>query len=174
MKKIFKILLCVLVIIIIGIILKLVYPTFNKTYKYEELNVSFSCPIHYEKLETKDGEITYQSNQNGIKISVYKFSKNFLSQEGITQKMKDYKSVVEAKNYDCVLERSNLETMLVSNIESGKVTLEIKSLKQLNKEVTLIIPTEKHDLIFTVYGVNEQMVKNEKQIEKILNSIKIK
>lgn len=173
MKKIFKILICFVLIIIIGTVLVLVYPNFNKKHNLDEFDITFKAPRHYEQTGTEEKSITFKSNRNGIGISVYKFEKDFLS-SGIAEKLEDYSGLLEAMNYDCVLENNNSEIVEISENICGKYTAEIRSIKQLNKEKTIIIPMEKYDLIFSIYGINDKMLENEKQVEKILNSIKIK
>ncbi|MBO5179039.1 MAG: hypothetical protein J6B87_01655 [Clostridia bacterium] len=174
MRKILKIILCLILVIIIGIALVLIYPNFNKKHFLNEFNITFKVPIHYEQIESEEKNITFKSNRNGIGISIYKFEKDFLSSMGMVEKLEDYAGLLEAANYDCVLENTQSEIIEISKKVCGKYTAEIKSVKQLNKEKTIIIPKEEYDVIFSVYGVNDQMIKYEKQVEKILNSIKIK
>ncbi|MBR4111334.1 MAG: hypothetical protein IKK43_06610 [Clostridia bacterium] len=174
MNKILKILLCLILIIIVGTVLVLIYPNFNKKYSLNEFNITFKAPIHYEQIKSEEKNIAFKSNKNGIGIAIYKFEKNFLSPTDIVEKIDDYAGLLEAANYDCVLENTKSEIIEVSKKVCGKYTAEIKSLNQLNKEKTIIIPMEEYDLIFSVYGVEDEMLKNEKQVEYILSSIKIK
>lgn len=173
MKKIFKILLCFIVVIMLTATFILLYPNFNKKHNLDEFNITFKAPKHYEQVQNEEKNITFKSNRNGIKISVYKFEKNFFS-NGITEKLEDYAGLLKAVNYDCVLQNTNLEIIEISENICGKYTTEIKSIKQLNKEKTIIIPMEEYDLIFSIYGINDKMTEYEKQVEKILSSIKIK
>lgn len=174
MKKIMKIFLYFTIIVILATTFVLVYPNLYKKHVINDLNLTFKCPIYYEQTEANEENIILKSSRNGIEISIYKFEKDFLSPVGTIEKLRDYDGLLETLNYDCVLENTKSEIVEVSQKVCGMYTTEIKSLKQLNKEKTLIIPMKEYDLIFSIHGLKDKMVEYEKQVEKILNSIKIK
>lgn len=173
MKKILKILVCLILVIIIGTVLVLVYPNFNKKHTLKEFNITFKAPIHYEQIET-ERMINFKSNRNGIGISIYKFEKEFLGTSDITQKVENYRNLIKAKQYDSVTETEDMKIRLISDKVCVKHVISLKNLKNIKREETIIIPNEEYDVIFTIFGEEEQIEKNQKQIDKILGSIKLK
>lgn len=174
MKRLLLILGGIVLIIIIGTVLVLFYPQFNKRHNIEQYSLSFTAPNYYEEVSDEAEIYEYRGTKNGIGISIYKFNKSFLGGPDITEKLVNYKGILAASNYDCVLEDDHSNVVEVSKTICGKFSSKIKSVNQLNKEVTLIIPKEEYDLIFTICGIDEQMSKHNKEVEKILNSIRFK
>lgn len=150
------------------------YPTFNKKHNIKEFNLSFYCPNYYEETIENDEIKVFKNKRNSITIEVYSFEKNFLSNIGIEEKLNDYKGVLSSINYESIVQNDSSEIVTISNLTCGKHVAQIKTLKQVNKEISIIIPKEEYDLIFSIHGTNDDMTKNNPQIEKILNSIKIK
>lgn len=174
MKKILKALIVVFLVIIFGILVKLFYPKINIKHTVKNYNLSFWCANYYEEISENEEVKTYKSNCDSITIEVYNFRKDFLSNIGIVEKVDDYKNLLSSVNYEAVLQNENTEFVQISSLTCGKYSTEIKSLKQIDKEITIIIPCEEYDLMFSIHGTKEDMDNKNKSIEKILKSVKLK
>lgn len=97
-----------------------------------------------------------------------------MSNDGIVEKLKDYKGLLASINYEGIVQNDSSQIIEISGKTCGKYIAQIKTLKQIDKEISIIIPREEYDLIFSIHGTNEDMNNNNSSIEKILNSIKIK
>ena len=173
MKKGLKILLLIIGLIIIVTALFLLYPTINVKHEINDFNLSFKLPKHYKKIDAEENIVKYSSQRTGVNIEVYSFEKSFLSEVGTTEKLENYVSLLKAVKYDSVLQNEERQMIEISEMICAKVSVEVKTLERINKEVTIIIPKEK-DVIFTIYGTKDVMNKYENEIEKIIGSIKIK
>ncbi len=174
MKKVWKLLLIVTLIIILGVLIKLLYPFVPIKHAIEEYNLTFWCSNQYNLEKRSDKLKVYSNEKNSIRIEVYEFQNGFLNEEGVSAKIEDYKNLLSAVNYEAVLQNDNTEVIRISDKECGKYETEIKSLKQIDREITLIIPCEEYDLIFSIHGTKEDMDNQNKSIERIIKSIKFK
>lgn len=174
MKKIWKILLIAITIIAIGVFIKLVYPVMPVKHTIERYNLSFWCSNCYKLEKESDKLKVYSNDNNSISIEVYEFQNGFLNENSINEKIEDYKNLLSAVNYESVLQNDNIEVIRISDKECGKYETEIKSLKQIDREITLIIPYEEYDLIFSIHGTKEDMNTQNKSVERIIKSVKFK
>lgn len=174
MKKFWKLILVIFLLIIFGILIKLVYPIILTKHTIENYNLSFWCANYYEEVSKDEKVKVYKSNRDSITIEVYSYNKQFLSEEGILEKVQDYKNLLDAMNYEAVLQNDSVEIVNMFGVNCGKCTTEIKSLKQVDKEISIIIPCEEYDLIFSIHGTQKDMNNKNKSVEKIINTLKFK
>ena len=174
MKNIWKILIGFVVIIVVIIAGILLYPKIYIKHTIDNLKLSFWCPTEYK--QTDDGEIKcFINNKNNITIEIYIFNKAFFGEKTIEEKLKSYEELLVAHNYGIgLVQNTSTEIVDISNVLCGKISTQVKTVNKLNKEITLILPQENCDVIFSIHSVDENINNNINEIEKIIKSVKIK
>lgn len=131
--------------------------------KYSEYYQSLNLVETVKKLKNEKSRIKLQ-------IEAIKIEKTALQLEEICNR---YITMFKVYNEEKVIQSQNSEIIKINDVDAGKVTLKIKGEDSNAVMTTYLISTEEKEITITFIGSEEQMTKNEKQINKIINSLKI-
>jgi hypothetical protein len=135
-------------------------------------------PVSYENIESEDkgakGPIFAVINKySGINITVE-----------VLEKQRTTKSIVEImNNYGATLKVFNLEYdvkilsqnySLIGDNEAGRVEATISKDSSISKVITVLIPLKNVEITIIFNGTEKAIKNNTNQINKIIDSIKIK
>lgn len=175
MNKRIKILIIVVVVIVCAIIGVLyVRNATSKKYEITKYNLSIEVPYKYKKESSTDNELLVLSNsENTIEIVAMDFIDDFWSSGDSMSRMDEYMKVISAKYFDVNI--SNVKTEILESSEGkiARVDMELSTPSISSKGIALITNDEIGNVVMQITGSKEDMQNDEKEIERIIKSLKI-
>ena len=176
MKKILYFILIFILIIILGTIAVFMMPNISRKCEIKEYSISMKVPFSYEQQENKsENELLnlYKKN-NGIRISASKLEDSFWTSGDVVARMDEYLRVISAVNYEASL--INIDTEIVEDTQNkiGTISYELINTQGSYRNVAIITNKDIGNVVLEITGSKENMDKNDKEIEKIIETIKIK
>lgn len=165
----------IILIIILFLGIALFWNFRMKTYKNEEYNFSFKYRATFVEKYNKDLLVFLKDNISGIEISATarrttgELKKTFTELgEGFANLIKIYKD-----NYDVTLQEN--ETILIwDDVWIQKVTVDMMTNdNEQIREIAVMIPLDDREITIIFFGMKEQIIEKEYEIEKVIKSIKI-
>jgi hypothetical protein len=161
----------ILILVVILIILS------NKTTKFElkEQGFSINYPIAFERISEEDNKdnIVFEAvDEDGIKMLI-ELVENKRTDKTIEEIMDNYGTTLKIFNLDSEIEVLDKKQVKIGDIIAGRIESKISKDNLATRATTLLIQKNNSEITITISGNEDAINNNEKQIEKIINSIKL-
>lgn len=173
MKKILRLLLLVIVLVLIFTVWMFIKPSVSRTCKINKLDISLKIPHAYQETYSESKNVLLNMyNSEGIRISVVELNDNFWSSGDTEVRMNEYLNIISAMNYDSEIKNIKKEILKNNDGNLAKVELTLRNPSGNAKKVSVIANEKVGNFVIEIEGPVSAMESKEKEIEKIIKTIK--
>lgn len=165
--------------IIIGIVIVVcfafIWQTRTLVYRSEKYGFSFKYSATYSQRYNENTLITLVNYNNSILIDAIATENTNGYTRDISELGEGYVNLLKVFNEDYEYETLNDETITISNTKTKarRVTVKVIDGDNVHVETAVLIPATNREITIVFRGTEKEMLKKEKQIDGIINSIKL-
>ncbi len=176
MKKQIKAVIAILVVLlIVAIALRIIVLTRNSdTYQIGNYGVSISVPKKYiRQKNNQESQLLFLKNkESGITISATQLRGEFWESGEMNELMNQYASLISVAQFDSSVTDISGEIKHVGDEPIGIVEMTVSRNVDAKRVVTVLTAKTHGYLAIEIYGKPDDVIKNDKEIRKIIDSIK--
>ena len=144
-------------------------------YRNTEFRFSFKYSARWEEKYNESTLITLRNSNGSVEINVIARENTEGYSKSVSELGEGYINLLKVFNEEATYEVLSDETIMINGNKTKAQKVSFKETKKGNTEceTAVLSPVSNREITITIRGTEEGMKKNEKQINKVIDSIKI-
>ena len=174
-KRVWTILAIMVVVTAVLYIFSFGIPFISTKYELSDYGISLKVPQSYDKIKSKNSSelLHLYNSKNEVSISATVLGKGFWKSDELKVIEDQYIRLLSAAKYDSSLTSVSGEKLTLDNKDVQKVDIAFKGVDNSIRGISILTNAEYNNIAIEFYGTPENIEKSIKEIEKIINSIKL-
>ena len=145
-----------------------------KTHNIEDYGISFKSSRDFKsyKETSETNLLALYSSSKDYTINVTALGNGFWKSGDFNIINDQYIRLISASKYDYSFKNIKSEIVKIDGIDVGRVEMTIENPIQKNRVISILTNEEYNNIVLEFYGLPDVIEKNQKEIEKIIKSIK--